>query len=334
MMTRTASSIERVRRTMSNLAVRSLFAGMTGVGALDGGASKSWARHPNLRHYRDIPYNSQFSDLKLDVHRPDTSGTFPALIHVHGGAFRMMSRKTHRHIADAYARGGFVVFNIEYRLGPENPYPAPLQDVLEALAWVGRNGAGWGAETDTVFLAGESAGANLCVAASLLAASGMSSNFGVDLSHVTIGGLISACGILEVTDAERFQDGTAYGAVVTSQLRDARDGYLRGVEYARWADPLRVLRRWRDDERDLSLPPLLSFAGSRDPLAVDARELHQLWTELGGESEHDEFEGGGHSFHAFMWRNAAADAWARQHQFLSRVAHSDESASSADRLAG
>lgn len=289
---------------------------MTGVGALDGGASKAWAKHPNLRHYRDLPYNSQFSELRLDVHRPDESGAFPALIHVHGGAFRMMSRKTHAHIADAYARCGFVVFNVEYRLGPENPYPAPLQDVLRAIEWVRQNGDQFDAQTDQIFLAGESAGANLCVAAALVHAANEGDSFGVDLSGVNIAGLISACGILEVSDADRFRDGTAYGAIVTTQLKDARDGYLRGVANAPWADPLRVLRRWTIDKREVELPPLFSFAGSKDPLRVDAVAVDTLWRDLGGFSVHEEFDGGGHSFHAFMWRDVANQAWAAQAGFL------------------
>lgn len=319
MMTWTQNSIERMRRSISDLAVQSLFAGMTGIGALDGGASAPWATHPNLRHYRDIPYSSQFSELSLDVHRPDASGRFPALVHIHGGAFRMMSKETHAHIADAYARGGFVVFNIDYRLGPEHPYPAPLEDVLRAIAWVSRHGDVWGADTDQIFLAGESAGANLAVSSSLVHASASESEFDVDLSDVRIGGLIAACGILEVSDHERFRDGTAYGAIVTSQLAEARDGYLRGVDEPRWANPLRVLDDWKRKGRNIDLPPVFAFAGTNDPLREDAAALASHWEDLGGSARHQTYDGQGHSFHAFMWRDAAQDAWQDQQDFLQTV---------------
>lgn len=59
------------------------------------------------------------------------------LIHIHGGGFVSMSSQSHQ----AYTRHWAVetsipIFSIDYRLAPENPYPAALNDVWQAYYWI------------------------------------------------------------------------------------------------------------------------------------------------------------------------------------------------------
>ncbi len=87
----------------------------------------------------------------------------PTLMYVHGGGFVGCSPRTHRPITAAFAAQGFRVFAPDYRLAPEHPFPAPLDDV--AAAWRALRALH---DTDSnsqrLVLAGESAGGNLALA--------------------------------------------------------------------------------------------------------------------------------------------------------------------------
>ncbi|MFL6700172.1 MAG: alpha/beta hydrolase fold domain-containing protein [Vitreoscilla sp.] len=91
----------------------------------------------------------------------------PTLMYVHGGGFVGCSPRTHRPITSAFALQGFRVFAPDYRLAPEHPFPAPLDDV--AAAWRALRSLH---EADSprqrLVLAGESAGGNLSLALMLV----------------------------------------------------------------------------------------------------------------------------------------------------------------------
>ncbi|MFL6682599.1 MAG: alpha/beta hydrolase fold domain-containing protein, partial [Burkholderiaceae bacterium] len=91
------------------------------------------------------------------------AGPRPMLMYVHGGGFVGCSPRTHRPITAAFALHGFRVFAPDYRLAPEHPFPAPLDDV--AAAWRALRGQ-HDAESSgqRLVLAGESAGGNLALA--------------------------------------------------------------------------------------------------------------------------------------------------------------------------
>ena len=95
---------------------------------------------------------------------PDIATTpRPTLMYVHGGGFVGCSPRTHRPITAAFALQGFRVFAPDYRLAPEHPFPAPLDDV--AAAWRAlraRHDAD--SKGQRLVLAGESAGGNLSLA--------------------------------------------------------------------------------------------------------------------------------------------------------------------------
>ncbi|MGY2049785.1 alpha/beta hydrolase [Methylobacterium sp. JK268] len=88
--------------------------------------------------------------------RPGLSADAPRLLYVHGGGFIACSPRTHRPLVGGLARQGFRIFTPDYRLAPEHPYPAALDDVR--AAWLDFAAQGPAA------LAGESAGGNLLLA--------------------------------------------------------------------------------------------------------------------------------------------------------------------------
>src|ERR1700679_606848 len=104
------------------------------------------ARHlPSARPERhgierlpDVPYlDTARAHHTLDVYRPvQRAGPLPVMLYVHRGGFRILSKDTHWLMAIAFARRGYVVFNINYRLAPEHPFPAAAEDACAALLWV------------------------------------------------------------------------------------------------------------------------------------------------------------------------------------------------------
>ena len=91
----------------------------------------------------------------------------PTLMYVHGGGFVGCSPRTHRAITSAFALQGFRVFAPDYRLAPEHPFPAPLDDV--AAAWRAlRTLHDADSPGQRLVLAGESAGGNLALALMLV----------------------------------------------------------------------------------------------------------------------------------------------------------------------
>ncbi|OWV97614.1 esterase [Rhizobium sp. R72] len=87
-----------------------------------------------------------------------------AILYVHGGGFYSGSLRTHRAIAGALAKAASAdVLLIDYRLAPDNPYPAQVDDTLAAYRWLLDSGY----EADNIVLVGESVGGNLAIEATL-----------------------------------------------------------------------------------------------------------------------------------------------------------------------
>jgi monoterpene epsilon-lactone hydrolase len=86
--------------------------------------------------------------------------TTATLLYLHGGGYFACSPKTHRPITGAFARRGFAVFVPDYRLAPEHPFPAAIEDA--AAAWQGLLDGGHAPRS--LAIAGDSAGGGLCLA--------------------------------------------------------------------------------------------------------------------------------------------------------------------------
>ena len=93
----------------------------------------------------------------------------PALIYIHGGGFiggtPFTVENPCRYIAD---RGDCAVFNVEYDLAPEHPFPIPCTEIYEVVCYIHDHAGEYGVDPEKIAVAGDSAGGNLCAAASLM----------------------------------------------------------------------------------------------------------------------------------------------------------------------
>ena len=106
--------------------------------------------------------------LKLDAYLPGSPGPHPGVILIHGGAFRFGEREWERYLATALVDAGFAAFSIDYRLAPEFPFPAAVDDVLAAVAWVRAHAAEYGVDPREIGAIGESAGGHLAAMLAVL----------------------------------------------------------------------------------------------------------------------------------------------------------------------
>ncbi|MGA5899187.1 alpha/beta hydrolase [Streptomyces venetus] len=121
---------------------------------------------------RQVPGPQGEPDISLLICRPTapaTSGARPLIYHVHGGGMVLGDNRAGVDGPLAWAEElDAVVVSVEYRLAPEHPYPAPIEDVYAGLLWTADHAAELGADPERIVVAGASAGGGLCAALTLL----------------------------------------------------------------------------------------------------------------------------------------------------------------------
>jgi len=125
-------------------------------------------RGPEVANVVDLAITGPRGSIPVRVYDP---GSAPGVvIALHGGGWLMGSRDsfdaTCRHLA---VESGLVVLNVDYRLAPEHPFPAALDDAWAAVLWVAKHATDFGWPEGRLVVFGESAGGNLAAAVCLVA---------------------------------------------------------------------------------------------------------------------------------------------------------------------
>ncbi len=116
---------------------------------------------------REIP-GPDGTRLPLRIYWPDAPGPLPLYLDIHGGGWWMGNGFLfHEMMSHFAADTGAIVVSVDYRLAPEHPYPAALDDCLAALVWLHENAAALGGDPTRIAIGGASAGGNLAAALAL-----------------------------------------------------------------------------------------------------------------------------------------------------------------------
>ncbi|MBM5811968.1 MAG: alpha/beta hydrolase [Gammaproteobacteria bacterium] len=108
--------------------------------------------------------------LPSRVYRPSTRDGLPVALWFHAGGFTVGSLASHDPLCRALAnRSGCAVVALDYRLAPEHPFPAALDDAWAAVQWIAGHGAELGLDTARMAVCGDSVGGGLATITSLLA---------------------------------------------------------------------------------------------------------------------------------------------------------------------
>ncbi|MGA8328084.1 MAG: alpha/beta hydrolase, partial [Mycobacterium sp.] len=110
-------------------------------------------------------------DIGIRIYWPtSTSGLLPVIVFAHGGGFVFCDLDSHDELCCAMTNGvGAIVVSVDYRLAPESPWPAAVQDVYAVTDWAARQAGELGGDPARLLVAGDSAGGNLAAVTALLA---------------------------------------------------------------------------------------------------------------------------------------------------------------------
>ena len=125
---------------------------------------------PEMDSIEDLEVPGPAGPTRVRVFHPSPGGPLPIVVYFHGGGHVIGSLDTHQPLcADLAHRTGSVVVSVDYRLAPEHPFPAAVDDAYAATTWACAHAAELGGTADAVGVAGDSAGGNLAAAVALMA---------------------------------------------------------------------------------------------------------------------------------------------------------------------
>jgi acetyl esterase/lipase len=222
-------------------------------------------------------------DRPAEFVRPPGARADTAVLYLHGGGYVIGSPRSHRHLAAAIARAaGAVALVPDYRLAPEHPYPAALEDALAAYEWLIARGIAPG----RIVIAGDSAGGGL-TAATLLAIRDRG------LPKPAAGVCISPWVDLTCSGSTYKTKAAADPIVTRDSITAMSRAYVAGGDAtAPLVSP--VFADFR------GLPPLLIQVGTEEVLLDDARGLAARARAGGVETTLEEWPSMIHVWHWFL----------------------------------
>lgn len=317
---------EKVRQHMDTpttyrLLDRSLH-GLTGLGRR---CAELGGERLGVRELRGIAYtDSGLPAHTLDIYIPQqraeraaSPGLLPVVIYLHGGAFVAFSKDTHWLIGMMLAAQGYLVFNVDYRLAPEHPFPAAVEDACAAFGWIARHLADYGGDPARLAVAGESAGANLATALAVCACYDRPEPYARQVFALGIRpqAVLPACGLLQVSQCERLLASDQRWVVgLVEMVRTYFPGRAAAADSGELADPLVVLEQSAAPVRPL--PAFFVPVGLDDPLLADSRRLEAALQRKGVPCTARYYEGELHAFHTMLWRRSARLCWREMYAFL------------------
>lgn len=222
--------------------------------------------------------------IPLRLYYPEAPGPLPVTLYFHGGGWVLCNLDTHDTVCRRLANAAqCLVVSVDYRLAPEHPFPAAVEDSWAATQWVAANAGTLGGDPTRVAVAGDSAGGNLATVVALLAR---------DAGRPKL-----AFQLLVAPVIDYLPDNPSY--------RDNGEGFLLTRAFMAWF--FRHYLQRRQDTQDwravpalapsvAGLPPAMVLTAEYDPLRDEGEAWARRLAAAGVPTTHRRFEGTIHQF--------------------------------------
>lgn len=256
---------------------------------VDGRVANAPLEKPTLAQVVDRAIPGPAGQLPLRLYRPSSAAGLPWCMFFHGGGFMLGNLQTHDALCRQLAEhSGAAVVAVDFRLSPENTFPAAHDDCLAATRWVLDHATELGLHATRFAVGGESSGGNLAASTALRL---VAQQAPVPALQLLLYPLVD----MSFDSASYRQFGTGY-LLTEQRMRFYLRSYLAGADPANpVASPLRSVSL-------AGAPPTYLLTASLDPTRDHSEAYAARLRDAGIPVQHDVFEGWPHGF--LFWGHA------------------------------
>lgn len=250
-----------------------------------------------VKKIEEIAITGPAGKIRVRLYTPDGKGPFQPVVFYHGGGWSIGSLDSHEGVCTALTnRSGAKVFSIDYRLAPENPFPAAVEDSYAALKYVSANALSLDIDSDKLVVVGDSSGGNLAAVVSIKAKEENGPKIVLQVLIYPATNMKD----LDTPSYKRFGEGYDLDKGMIMKFLDC---YV--PDKSNLADP-RISPALSKDLK--GLPPALFIAAECDPLKDDGKRFAEKLKTAGVPVKYSLYKGVIHGFVSFTTFHAAQKA--------------------------
>lgn len=250
-----------------------------------------------------------YGHVPVRIYRPSDAANLPVVVFYHGGGHVFGSLDTHDTPCRYLCReAGCAVVAVDYRMGPEHPFPAAVEDSYDATRWVSDRASVLGLDASRLAVAGDSAGGNLAAVVALMAR---------DSGDLPISAQVPIYPVVDYRGGtpshERY--GTGYGVLEKDTVAWFRTHYFAAdADMDDWRGAPHLATHHGD------LPPALILTAECDVLKDEGVAYAKQLSDAGVAVEHVDYKGVVHGFFGYLGLvDEAEQAHAKVAEYLTRI---------------
>jgi acetyl esterase len=214
--------------------------------------------------------------IPVRIYIPQGDGLFPVISYFHGGGFVLMNLDTHDEICRQLStKTNAIVMSVDYKLAPENPYPAGPNDSIAAVKWMIQNAKNYKGDGSKMAVMGDSAGGYMALYTAIK----------LKEERINLAAQVAA---YPVTD---------HYSSAHASWEENKEGYILSADMMKWFWDNFLTDASRFDEASplrspgfKNLPPALIMTANYDPLRDEGKAYADKLIAAGVESIYKNFE--------------------------------------------